>query len=169
LRAHAAGDPSYATIAACIRTLADWKAPDLNALLAGALGEPSTNGVIASAALFAYSVRDGAAAIPLETGFARYGAPLDSRGAAIDALSRIGAGHPAVTKFLESLIGDPDFRTNLAVLHGLSRLGDPSAIPALLRYAQTEQDDRLKSVALDAAAALRAPHHAGGGMSGNGR
>jgi HEAT repeat protein len=152
----AATDRSYSTIAAAIQTLAKWHAPDIDRVLGTALVEPSNNAVIASAALGGYATADGRAAIPLELRYARYGAPLDSRGAAIGALGRAGKGDPRVTTFLTGLLGDPDLVTNFAILRALTSLGDPGAIGAIRRLAATTEDERLRDRALAAADALAA-------------
>jgi aminopeptidase N len=152
----AATDRSYSTIAAAIQTLARWHAPNIDRVLAKALVEPSNNAEIASAALSGYATADGKAAVPLELRYARYGAPLDSRGAAIGALGRIGKGNPRVTAFLTGLLGDPDLITNFTILRALTALGDPGALGAIRRLAATTEDERLRDRALAAADALAA-------------
>jgi HEAT repeat protein len=155
----AAGDPSYATIASSVRSLADLKAPNLEPVLARALGEPSNNGEIASAGLYGYARMEKKGAIPLEERYARYGAPLDSRGAAIRALGRIGKGDPKVTAFLTALLGDPSLFTNFGILASLADLGDPAALPAVERLAATTTDDRLRQGALETVATIQAQVH----------
>jgi HEAT repeat protein len=150
----AAHDSSYLTIAAAVRTLARWHAPAIAQLLARALVEPSNNAEIASAALSGYATVDGKAAIPLERRYARYGAPLDSRGAAIGALGEIGHNNPQVTAFLTGLLGDPDLVTNFTILRALTSLGDPGALPAIRRLAASTEDERLRDRALAAADAI---------------
>jgi len=152
----AATDPSYGTIAAAVQTLARWHAPDINRILRTALVEPSNNAVIASAALSGYATADGKAAIALEMRYARYGAPLGSRGAAIGALGRVGKGDPRVTAFLTGLLGDPDLVTNFTILRALTSLGDPGALGPIRRLAATTEDERLRDRALAAADALAA-------------
>ncbi len=152
----AAADRSYSTIAAAIQTVAKWHAPAVDRVLGKALVEPSNNAVIASAALSGFATADGKAAIPLELRYARYGAPLDSRGAAIGALGRVGKGNPRVTEFLAGLLGDPDLVTNFAILRALTSLGDPGALGAIRRLAATTEDERLRDRALAAADALAA-------------
>jgi aminopeptidase N len=169
LKQLAASDPSYATIAGSVRTLADWHAPDVDPILAQALTEPSNNGIIAGAALLGYAEMEKAGAIPLEEKYARYGAPLDSRGTAIRALGRIGKGHPDVTTFLTGLLGDPSLFTNFTILQALGTVGDPAALPAVERLAVTTTDVRLQQFALATAKMIKAanqPGHRPGAGSG---
>lgn len=160
LNAHAATDPSYATVASSVRSLADLKAPGLEPVLARALTEPSNRAAIASAALYGYGKLEGKKAIPLEERYARYGAPLDSRPGAIRNLGKIGKGDHAVTSFLTGLLGDPDLFTNITVLESLAALGDTSALPAIKRVSATTEDDRLREVSREVVADIEAQHAA---------
>jgi len=159
LKARAASDPSYATVAASVRSLADLRAPGIRPVLARALHEPSNNGVIASSALYGYAKIERAGAIPLEERYARYGAPLDSRDAAIRALGRIGTGDGRVTSYLTALLGDPNLRTNFTILDALAKLGDERAVPAVKRLAATTEDQRLRRASLEAVAQIEAQQH----------
>lgn len=152
----AASDPSYATTAASVTTLAQYDAPGIPAVLARALTEPSNNGVVASAALHGYAVVEKSGAIALEERYARYGAPQASRNAAIGALGTIGKGDARVTAFLTSLLGDPNFRTNFALFRALGEREDVKAIPALERFAKTTEDVRLRQGAQAAVATIEA-------------
>jgi hypothetical protein len=152
----AASDPSYATTAASVTTLAQYDAPDISAILARALTEPSNNRVIASAALHGYAIVEKNGAIALEERYATYGAPQASRNAAIGALGSIGKGDEHVTAFLTSLLGDPNFRTNFALFRALGQRADPKAIPALERFAKTTEDVRLRQGAQAAVATIEA-------------
>jgi aminopeptidase N len=157
----AANDQSYRTVAAAVQTLARWDASGIHSLLAHALVEPSNNGEISSAALSGYATVDGAKAIPLEERYARYGAPLDSRGAAIAALGDTGRGDAQVTADLTGLLGDPDLVTNFMILRALTALGDPRALPAIRKLAATTEDERLRdraTAAADAIAHMAKPH-----------
>jgi aminopeptidase N len=147
-------DPSYATIAAAVQTLAHWRVRGVHALLAHALVEQSNRGEIASAALAGYAIVDGKKATPLEERYARYGAPLDSRGAAIAALGDTGKGDAHVTAFLAGLLGDPDLVTNFTILRALTSLGDPRALVAIRNLAATTEDERLRDRAITAADAI---------------
>lgn len=159
LKARAASDDSYATIAASVRSLAQLKAPGVGVVLANALNEPSNNGQIASAALFGYSRVDGKGAIGLEERYARYGAPLDSRREAIRSLGHIGKGDRTVTTFLTGLLGDPDLLTNFTILDTLTSLNDPAALPAVERLAATTEDQRLREASLMTVAGIEAQQH----------
>jgi HEAT repeat protein len=137
LNLHASYDPSYAVIANSVLSLAALKAPGADAVLAKALGQASDRGVIASAALEGYAKLKGADAIALEEQYARYGAPLDTRDAAVSALGEIGKGHGQVIPFLCGLLGDPNPRVGRTTLRVISDLHDRAAVPCLQRYAQT--------------------------------
>jgi aminopeptidase N len=147
-------DRSYMTIAASVRTLAHWHVRSIHDLLARSLVEASNNGEIASAALAGYATVDGKNAIPLEERYARYGAPLDSRGAAITALGEAGKSDPKVTIYLTGLLGDPDLVTNFTILRALTSLGDVRALPAIRTLAATTEDERLRDRAMAAADAI---------------
>lgn len=161
MKTMAASDPSYATIAASVLTLARLHVDGIEPILASALNEPSNNGEISSAAMMGYAAVEKAGAIPLEERYARYGAPLDSRAAAIRSLGMIGKGDSTVTSFLTGLLGDPDLFTNFTVLGSLTQLGDKSALPAIERLAATTTDVRLQQAALGAASAIRSGHPMG--------
>ena len=152
-------DPSYVTVASAVHSLSDLHAPGIEPVLSRALREPSNNGEIASAALYGYARVERKGAIPLEERFARYGAPLGSRDAAIRALGKIGKGNRRVTAFLTGLLGDPNLRTNFAILGALATLGDTSALPAVKRLATTTEDQRLRDASLGAIAAIEALQH----------
>ncbi|HEY5095870.1 MAG TPA: M1 family metallopeptidase [Candidatus Eremiobacteraceae bacterium] len=161
----AAHDESYRAIAAAVQTLAHWHAPGIERLLARALVEPSNNAEIASAALSGYAIVQGNAAIPLERSYARYGAPLDSRGAAILALGSIGKGDPQVTAFLGGLLGDPDLVTNFTILRALTSLDDPAALKPIRDLAGSTEDERLRDRALAAADAIAKASNSRGNAS----
>ena len=156
LKRLAASDPSYETVAASVVTLAKDDAPGIGPILATALSEPSNNGVIASAALRAYALVEKSGAIGLEEKYARYGAPLGSRNAAIVALGGIAKRDAAVTSFLTGLLGDPNLRTNFALFRALAARGDRAAVPALFRFAATTEDVRLQQGAQGTIAAIEA-------------
>lgn len=154
LNLHASYDPSYAVIANSVESLATSKAAGADAVLAKALQQTSDKGVIAAAALRGYAKLKGADVIPLEEQYARYGAPLDTRDAAITALGEIGKGHAQVTQFLGSLLGDPNARTNRMIVSALADLGDRAGIPYLQRYAQSAKTSFQHRAALEAIAVI---------------
>ena len=144
------------TVAESITTLAHFDAPGVAPILAHALAEPSSNGVIASAALRGYALVEKNRAIALEERYAKYGAPQASRNAAIAALGTIGKGDAHVTAYLTGLLGDPNFRTNFALFRALGQRADRRAIPPLERFARTTEDVRLRQGAQAAIAAIEA-------------
>lgn len=160
LKARAASDPSYMTVAAAVESLSDLHAPGIQGVLARALDQPSNNAEIASAALYGYAKVERRNAIPLEERYARYGAPLDSRNAAIRALGRAGRGDPAVTGFLTGLLGDPNLRTNFVILASLTNLSDAAALPAVRHLEVTTEDERLRAAARETIASIEAQQHA---------
>ena len=167
LKRLASADPSYATIADSVRSLAQLGGPGVEPILATALAEPSNNGEIASAALAGYGILEKKQAIPIEERYARYGAPADSRRAAIRALGQIGKGDRAVTSFLTGLLGDPSLFNNFSILQSLGMLGDPSALPAVDRLAATTTDARLRQFALQTGKMIRrAPSERSRGAAG---
>jgi HEAT repeat protein len=137
LNLHASYDASYAVIAKSVQSLGAMKAPGAQNVLARALKQPSDRGVIASGALEGYAKLQGSAAIPLEERYAIYGAPPDTRDAAITALGELSHGHPEVFKFLGGLFGDPNPRINRRLVMVLSATHDFAAIPYLQHYADS--------------------------------
>jgi len=156
LKKLANGDPSYATVAESVTTLAHFDASGITPILARALDERSDNGEIASAALRGYALVEKSGAIALEERYAKYGAPQASRNAAIGSLGTIGKGDAHVTAYLAGLLGDPNLRTNFAIFRALGQRGDPKAIPPLERFAETTEDVRLRQGAQAAVAAIEA-------------
>ncbi|HET9212555.1 MAG TPA: M1 family aminopeptidase [Thermoanaerobaculia bacterium] len=77
---------------------------------------------------------------------ARYGAPIDSRSDALEALVTI-AKHDRhrrkeVRKILEGYLDDPYYSLREGAYRRLGELGDPDAIPAIERRARLEADGR---------------------------
>jgi aminopeptidase N len=131
LERHAEYDQSYATMAAAISALGRLRASSARTLLFAALKDESANGRIAGAALGAIGRLEGRAAISLLERYARYGAPADSRPAAISALARAGRGAAPVASFVEGLLGDRDLAVKYEAAGALGDIGVAAAIPAL--------------------------------------
>lgn len=140
-------DPSEVTKAKAIASLAALRAPGLMPLLDAAVTVRSHREVIRAAALAAYATMLGTRAVATEMQYARYGEPPDSRVAAIEALGDVGKGNHTVTGYLGSMLDDPNFFVARAAADALGRLGDPAAVPALARVAQTNENYRLRESA----------------------
>jgi aminopeptidase N len=90
---------------------------------------------------------------------ARYGAPIDSRGDALDALVTIAEKdrHRAgeVRKALEGYLDDPYYSLREHAYRSLGRLGDPASIPAIERRGRLETDGRQQRNAVKAVERIR--------------
>jgi len=90
---------------------------------------------------------------------ARYGAPHQSRAAAVGALARLGlffdARRKALGEEVARYLDDPDFRVRIAAANALRTLEDPSRAADLDTMAARELDGRAVRVAREAALNLR--------------
>jgi aminopeptidase N len=90
---------------------------------------------------------------------ARYGAPHQSRAAAVGALARLGlffdARRKALGEEIARYLDDPDFRVRIAAANALRTLEDPSRAADLDTMAARELDGRAVRVAREAALTLR--------------
>jgi aminopeptidase N len=90
---------------------------------------------------------------------ARYGAPAQSRAAAVRALGSLGQHFESRKKVtaeeIARYLDDPDFRVRIAATTALRTLKDPSQVDALDRMAKRELDGRGVRVAREVAAELR--------------
>ncbi len=90
---------------------------------------------------------------------ARYGAPHQSRAAAVGAIGRLAGFFEGRKKALVDqvtpLLQDPDFRVRIAAARSLRAIGEASAAPALDQMAVRELDGRGVRAAREAAMALR--------------
>jgi aminopeptidase N len=158
------GDKSYLVEAELARALGRVRAPQALRALKQMLGRHSHLESIRSAcfeALAELGIPDGFA---LAAQGARYGAPQDSRPAAIAAVGRLGLTHPELRKpardLLEGIAQHRDnpaatFRGKMSALRALERLGDLDALPALRRVQDNEADGRIVRLARLTAQRLR--------------
>jgi aminopeptidase N len=141
-------DDSYAVRGAAASALGSFdKHKDQAApILAAALGQGSFHEIVRGNAIKALAELDPGRAWEPAQKLARYGAPIDSRGDALEALVTI-AKHDRhrraeVRKILEGYLDDPYYSLREAVYRRLGELGDPDAIPAIEHRARLEADGR---------------------------
>ncbi len=128
--------------------------------LVAALSQESFHEQVRGSALRALAKVDPARAWEPARRLARYGAPIDSRGEALDALVTIAEHDPAhrdeVRKLLEGYLDDPYYSLEEHAFRALGMLGDPAALPAIARRAWLESDSRQKRNAQKAAERIEA-------------
>jgi aminopeptidase N len=116
--------------------------------LVAALDQDSFHELVRGSALRALAKVDPARAWEPARRLARYGAPIDGRGDALDALVTIAEQDPArkdeVRKLLEGYLDDPYYSLEEHAFQSLGRLGDPAALPAIARRSRLESDSRQK-------------------------
>ena len=121
---------------------------EVAAVLVAALSQDSFHELVRGAALRALAKVDPDRAWEPARRLARYGAPIDSRGEALDALVTIAEQDPArkdeARKLLEGYLDDPYYSLEEHAFRALGKLGDPAALPAITRRARLELDGRQK-------------------------
>jgi aminopeptidase N len=121
---------------------------EVAAALDAALFQESFHELVRGSALRALAKVDPARAWEPARRLARYGAPIDSRGEALDALVTIAEKDPArkaeVRKLLEGYLDDPYYSLEEHAFRSLGALGDPAALPAIARRERLESDSRQK-------------------------
>ncbi len=121
---------------------------EISGLLFAALSQDSFHELVRGSALRALAKVDPARAWEPARRLARYGAPIDSRGEALDALVTIAEQDPArqdeVRKLLEGYLDDPYYSLEEHAFRALGKLGDPAALPAITRRSRLESDSRQK-------------------------
>jgi HEAT repeat protein len=115
-------------------------------ILAAALDQESFRQLVRGNAIKALAELDPGRAWEPAQRLAKYGAPIDSRPEALDALVTIAKHdrhrHDEVRKILEGYLDDPSYTLREAAYRRLGELGDPAAIPAIERRARLEADGR---------------------------
>ena len=128
--------------------------------LAAALSQESFHELVRGAAIKSLAKVDPAKAWEPAQRLARYGAPIDSRAEALDALVTIGQQdhhrREEARKVLESYLDDPYYSLREADYRSLGKLGDPAAIPAIERRARLEAEGRQRRNAEKAVERIRA-------------
>ncbi len=154
-------DDSYAARAAAATSLGAFekKRAEIAPILVSALAQESYRDVVRGSALKSLAQLEPARAWDPAQRLAKYGAPIDSRDDALEALVTIGQEdrkrQDEVRKILESYLNDPFYSLREAAYRALAKLADPAAIPAIERRGRTEADGRQRRNAAKAAQEIR--------------
>lgn len=134
-------------------------------ILVSALSQESFREMVRGAALKSLAQIEPDRAWEHAQRLAKYGAPIDSRDEALEALVLIGQENRRrradVRKTLEGYLNDPYYSLREATYRMLGRLGDPAAIPAIERRARTEADGRQRRNAAKAIQEIRSSNQKG--------
>ncbi len=155
-------DDSYAARAAAAGALGEFKKrrDEAAPALIAALSQESFREQVRGAAIKALAKVDPARAWDHAVRLARYGAPIDSRSSALEALVAIqqedSHRRDEVRKILEGYLDDPYYSLRESAYRRLGELGDPAAIPAIERRARLEVDGRQRRNAEKAVEKIRA-------------
>jgi aminopeptidase N len=155
-------DSSYAARAAAASSLGEFEKhrAEVAPLLVAALSQESHREAVRGAAIKALAHLDPAVAWDHAVRLAKYGAPIQSRSSALDALVTI-AKHDRHRRdearaILEGYLDDPYYSLREATYRRLGELGDPAAIPAIEHRARLEVDGRQQRSAEKAIEKIRA-------------
>ncbi len=141
-------DDSYAARGAAVSALGSFEKHRDQAvpILVAALSQESFHQIVRGAAIKALAELDPGRAWEPAQKLAKYGAPIDSRNDALEALVTIGKHdrhrRDEARKILEGYLDDPYYSLREAVYRRLGELGDSAAIPAIERRARLEADGR---------------------------
>ncbi|HEX4494450.1 MAG TPA: M1 family aminopeptidase [Thermoanaerobaculia bacterium] len=141
-------DDSYAVRAAAAGALGEFdnQRAEVAPLLVAALSQESHREVVRGAAIKSLAQVDPDHAWDHAVRLAKYGAPIPSRGEALDALITIAKHdhhrHDEVRKIIESYLDDPYYSFREATYRRLGELEDPASIPAIEHRARLEADGR---------------------------
>jgi aminopeptidase N len=162
LKAALETDSSYTARAAAAASLGEFEKDraEVTPLLVAALAQESHREAVRSAAIKALAQLDPAVAWDHAVRLAKYGAPIQSRSSALDALVTI-AKHDRHRRdearaILEGYLDDPYYSLREATYRHLGDLGDPAAIPAIEHRARLEADGRQQRDAEKAIEKIRA-------------
>ena len=133
----ASNDKAFSVRAAALRSLGGIKAPNAFDVLTAAVKSDSPDDKLREAGLEGLGALGDDRAVPLLLEWSALGKPLDSRGAAIGAVSGLDKKNKEITQALLSYLKEPYFDVKFAALFALGRRGDPDAIAPL--------EDLLKS------------------------
>jgi aminopeptidase N len=132
---------------------------DIAPPLLAALSVDSFHELVRGAALRALAKVDPARAWEPAKRLAKYGAPIDSRSEALDALVTIAKKdaqrRDEARKLLEGYLDDPSYNQREGAYRALAKLGDPAALPAVERRGRLETEGRQRRNAERAAEAIR--------------
>src|SRR5215210_7743249 len=155
-------EESYAARASAATALGAFESrrAEVASLLIAALSQDSFREQVRGAAIKALGDLEPARAWEHAVRLAKYGAPIDSRDDALDALVAIGLEdhrrREDVRKALEGFLNDPYYSLRENAYRSLGKLGDPAAIPAIERRSRTEADGRQRRNAERAVRDIRA-------------
>jgi aminopeptidase N len=154
-------EESYYARAAAATALAEFESRrgEVVPLLVAALEQESFREMVRAAALKALASLEPARAYGPALRLAKYGAPIESRDDALEALVTIAEEdrprHDEVRKALESCLADPSYVLRENAYRALGRLGDEASIPAIERRARSEADARQRRNAEKAVLEIR--------------
>jgi aminopeptidase N len=160
-------DDSYAARAAAAGALGELKKrrDEVAPALIAALSQESFREQVRGAAIQSLAKVDPARAWDHAVRLAKYGAPIDSRSSALEALVNIqkedSHRRDEVRKILEGYLDDPYYSLREGAYRRLGELGDPAAIPAIERRARLEVDGRQRRNAEKAVEKIRASQEKG--------
>lgn len=141
-------DDSYAVRAAAAGALGEFdkQRAEVAPLLVAALSQESHREAVRGAAIKSLAQVDPDHAWDHAVRLAKYGAPIPSRGEALDALITIAKHdrhrHDEVRKILEGYLDDPYYSFREGTYRRLGELGDAASIPAIEHRARLEADGR---------------------------
>jgi aminopeptidase N len=150
-----AGEKSYFAFNQAVRALARQEDPVAMEVIERSLTMDSWNDVIRSGALDALTALKPADLVSRLKKHAAYGVPETRRMTAIRCLAQVGVGRPEVQRFLIGLLEDPNLLVQMAVIRGLTKIGDERAIPALKKLTTGDRDGRLLRTAEEAIEKLK--------------
>ncbi len=143
-------DDSYAVRAGAASSLGSFEKSRAQAspILVAALSQASHQQMVSGAAIKALAELDPDRAWEPAQRMAKYGAPIESRSEALDALVTIAKHdrhrHDEVRKILEGYLDDPYYSHREATYRRLGELGDPASIPAIEHRSRLEADSRQR-------------------------
>lgn len=150
-----AGEKSYFAFNQAVRALARQGDPVAMEVIERSLTMDSWNDVIRSGALDALTALKPADLVSRLKKHAAYGVPETRRMTAIRCLAHVGVGRPEVQRFLIGLLEDPNLLVQMAVIRGLTKIGDERAIPSLKKLTTGDRDGRLLRTAEEAIEKLK--------------
>ena len=154
-------DESYAARASAAGSLGAFesKRADIVPILVSALSQDSFREIVRGTALKSLAKIEPARAWEHAIRLAKYGAPIDSRDEALEALVTIGQQDrhrkEDARKAIEGYLNDPYYSMREAAYRNLGELGDPEALPAIERRSRSEADGRQRRNAQRAIAEIQ--------------
>jgi aminopeptidase N len=124
-------DSSYHVRGAALKALGESKSPNAYDILSAAVKTDSPDDIIRGNALRGFGTLGDDRAVPILLEWAALGKPLDTRGAAIDAVAGLDKSNKAITNDLISYLQEPYFNIKFAALFALGSRGDQDAIAPL--------------------------------------